>query len=112
MSYFTQSQQTMMTEPVYYYAQQPIQVLPEPQIYYVNNFPHIAYSYQPDILYPVYLPEPYASRGPVSDLVNTAGDVVQNEMGSLENYVKNMEQQAYDYAKDQVKQSKGCCFGI
>jgi hypothetical protein len=106
---YPSSFQTQQSAPVV----PPIQAIKpfEPsQIYYVNNMPYFCYPVQPEILYPmypVYVPE--QSRG-VGDLVSNIGEIVEEVVGdkvnSLENYVKQMEQDAVDNATVQVK--KGC----
>lgn len=70
-----------------------------PMIYYVNNFPHYCYPAQPDILYPLY--PVFVPQEPVEQQLETGE--------SLENYVKNMEQQRVAYPEEKVKAS---CLGF
>ncbi len=54
-------------------------------IYYLNNVPYYCYPEMPDILFPVY---PVYQEYGLPEITSTSSDV-----NSLEEYVKNMENQ-------------------
>jgi hypothetical protein len=91
----------MSHQPIYIYDQQPY------IIYDLNNVPHICYAWQPDILYPMLQPEQCQQRV-MGEIVSAVGDVVQDQVNSLENYVKKMEQDAVANTQDKIK--KSTCF--
>ncbi len=89
----------MSQQPIYFTEQQPY------VIYDVNNMPYIAYTWQPDILWPVYYTQPMQPENQrmLPEIVTAVGDVVQDEVNSLENYVKKMEQEAIKNAQEKLK---------
>ena len=112
----------------YWQGYQPIQatapILPQEHqgfyytIYYVNNMPYACYAHQPDVLYPLQFVSPPPEQDNkiervlpelVSAMADAAGEVLQQQVSSLENYVQNMEQQAVSTAEQKVKKSCISC---
>jgi hypothetical protein len=85
-------------------------------IYYVNNMPYACYVHQPDILYPLqFVSDPPGQNNErvlpelVSAMTDAAGEVLQQQVSSLENYVQNMEQQAVSTVEQKVRKSCLSC---
>jgi hypothetical protein len=111
----------------YFQGYQPIQasapILPQGNqdnpyytIYYVNNMPYACYVHQPDILYPLqFVSDPPGQNNErvlpelVSAMTDAAGEVLQQQVSSLENYVQNMEQQAVSTVEQKVRKSCLSC---
>lgn len=86
------------------------------QIYYVNNYPYVCNYLQPDILLPLYVIQPEQQQYNTSrnvrlapELVSTVGDILEDQMVSLENYVKKIEEEAIQNASEKIKTS---CYGL
>jgi hypothetical protein len=79
-------------------------------IYHINNVPYICYASNPTVLYPLQYVQPahQNSRG-FGELAETVGNLAQDKIESLENYVKQQEQQMTNVAQDYVKKS---CFSF
>lgn len=94
------------------------QEFPYYAIYYVNNMPYACYAHQPDVLYPLQFVTAPSEQGDkkervlpelVSAMADAAGEVLQYQVSSLENYVQNMEQHAVSTAEQRVKKSCLSC---
>ena len=100
-------------QPIYQSSLQPIQLIQQvgAMIYFVNDVPYYCYHQQPDILYPVYVPDfSYLHQQQekprvLGDVVSAVGDVLENKVNSLENYVNNMEQQQITVTQEKIKSS-------
>ena len=93
---------------------QPVQVVQQPVVYFVHDIPYYCYQEQPDVLYPVYVPDfsqMYQEQQPrvLGEMVSAVGDVLENKVNSLENYVNKMEQQQVQAVQEKIKTS---CFGL
>jgi hypothetical protein len=86
------------------------QSVPCDMIYYINNLPYICYASNPTVLYPLQYVQPahQNSRG-FGELAETVGNLAQDKIESLENYVNQQEQQNTNVAHDYVKKS---CFSF
>jgi hypothetical protein len=90
------------------------------QIYYINNYPYVCNYLQPDILMPLYVIQSEEQQQNTSrnvrfaaELVSAVGNVVEeqvaNQVATLENYVKKMEEEAIQNATEKIKTS---CYGF
>lgn len=92
--------------PVYYqppqYTTQDVYSCPSENytIYYVNNYPHVCYATQPDILYPMFtLPPETTVTQPAEEPVNCAA--CEREYNA-----------AYAQRQKSTQTPKACCFGL
>jgi hypothetical protein len=97
------------------HAQQPVQEYQAPYytVYYLNGMPYACYTHQPDVLYPMQVIEPEKKDRLLPELVSAVADatgqVLQQHVASLENYVQNMEQQTVSKVDEKVKKSCLSC---
>lgn len=96
--------------PVYPFTPVYQSVVPCDTIYHINNLPYICYASNPTLLYPLQYVQPVDqnSRG-FGELAETVGNLAQDKIESLENYVKDQEQQLTNNAQNYVKKS---CFSF
>ena len=89
------------------------------QIYYINNYPYVCNYLQPDILMPLYVIQSEEQQNTsrnvrfATELVSAVGNVVEeqvaNQVATLENYVKKMEEEAIQNTTEKIKTS---CYGF
>lgn len=120
---FPTVQQQLSQQPVYQTSYQPIQFITQQlnqpvqqaSVYFLNDIPYYCYQQHPDILYPVYVPDfshlqnQNGKPRVLGEMVSAVGDVLDNQFGSLENYVNNMEQQQIAAAQEKIKSSCFSC---
>jgi hypothetical protein len=100
---------TTVCQTVPVYSSQPVYQYYD-MIYYINNLPYICYASNPNLLYPLKYAQSLQqdpNNRAIGELAETVGNLAQDKIECLENYVKQQEQQMTNIAQDYVK--KSCC---